>query len=50
MRFIHLALGIAAAVLVGAASPVLAEVAANAEKDSPFSNSASDSRSRSSNR
>jgi hypothetical protein len=39
MRFLHLALGIAAAALVGAASPVLAEVAANAEKDSPFQTS-----------
>jgi hypothetical protein len=38
MRFIHLASSIAAAVLVGAASPVLAENAANAEKDSPISN------------
>ena len=42
MRFIRLAF--AAAVLVGAASPVLAEVAANAEKDSPLNTSSSDAR------
>jgi hypothetical protein len=44
MRFLHLALGIAAAVLVGAVSPVLAENAANAEKDSPLSTNSSDAR------
>ncbi len=44
MRVRHLAMSFAAALLLGAFSSAFAEVAANAEKDSPFSTSSSDTR------
>ena len=42
MRIRHLAVSIAAALLAGATFPALAEIAANADRDSPFQNSAND--------
>jgi hypothetical protein len=44
MRIRHLAISIAAALLAGAVLPAFAEVAANAEKDSPISSNSSDTR------